>query len=61
MAKSKKTTKKFSINPNNFERNLMIVLLVAFLLSSALLLVRNNKSVKSELGEPQSAIERTAE
>lgn len=64
MAKPKKTVKKtkFNINPANFERNLMIVLLAAFLVSAGILLVRNtDANTKAQIGEPVPAIDRTAE
>lgn len=64
MAKTKKSTKKtkFNINPENFERNLMFVLLIAFLVSAVVLLVRNTDSNnQAEIGEPSAAIERTEE
>jgi hypothetical protein len=60
MAKSKKSSKKLKLNINaaNFERNLMFVLLVAFLVCAGWLLVRNNQnSGKAEVGEPQPVIE----
>ena len=51
--KSKKQTKKSFINPETFERNLMIVLLVVFLASAGLLLMRNmNANTKTDISDP---------
>jgi hypothetical protein len=62
MAKSKKQVKKYKLNPANFERNLMIVLLVAFLVSAGVLLARNIQQNNTlDIGESVPAIEQSGE
>lgn len=62
MAKPKKKTNKLIIKPANVEQSLMIILLIAFLISAILLLVRNNSTTpKAELGEPSAILEQPAQ
>lgn len=62
MAKSKKSAKKSKLNPVNFERNIMLILLVAFLISAVYLLFRNsNANIKTEIDDSSLIIEQTQE